>query len=232
MSLINDALKKAQQERVAPPNTSNLTGLTPTADPRGQGSHLFFKYLFGSLIAIALIVCATILLLSILGKPQDQEQITFRNDDMEIQFPQNVSQKEEITEKRLTQESIQSLGAPTSSDSQVTPALKLDSILALTQTESEQVDVESKETGETTDRTQQVKAVETPDDSKFLARFVDELIVSGVRLSKSGNKVIINDKVYSSMETIHRDPKLVLREITADEIVFIDQEGNSYVKTY
>lgn len=54
--------------------------------------------------------------------------------------------------------------------------------------------------------------------------------VSGVRLSESGSKVILNGKAYSVGETVHYGLGLKVLVVQEERILFIDNNGKKYMK--
>ena len=61
---------------------------------------------------------------------------------------------------------------------------------------------------------------------------VDLLRVSGIRASASDPKVLMNDRVFRLNDLVDRGTGLRLLEITPGHLVFIDEEGATYIKNF
>lgn len=222
MSLINDALKKAQHERSLQKTPANLAGLTPVASG-SDSRHTFFKYLFGAVIVVALMVCVTILLVTILGKPKSTPEFA-RTNDMEVRFAENEEAQKAAAQERLAQPVVasNSANAETAEESATEvapPPFEINALKTLIPAEEPVTP-------------QEEPPAPKPSNKAFFEEYIDGLVVSGVRLAGLDSKVIIDERVYRLLETINRDPKLIVTEITPQTIVFADEEGNTYVKSY
>ena len=62
--------------------------------------------------------------------------------------------------------------------------------------------------------------------------YVDKLRVTGIRTSESGSKVLMNDKVYRANDIVNRALGLRLVKIAADSLTFADASGATYVKNF
>ncbi len=71
----------------------------------------------------------------------------------------------------------------------------------------------------------------TKPDPKILA-FVDALQVAGVRITSSGGKVLMNDRVYRENDTVDRLLGLRLKKIEEDTLIFVDERGVTYTKNF
>jgi cytoskeletal protein RodZ len=68
--------------------------------------------------------------------------------------------------------------------------------------------------------------------SDRIADYVDKLRVTGIRTSETGSKVLMNDKVYRANDIVNRALGLRLVKITADSLTFADASGATYVKNF
>ena len=66
-----------------------------------------------------------------------------------------------------------------------------------------------------------------------IADYVDKLRVTGIRTSETGgSKVLMNDKVYRANDVVNRALGLKLIKISADSLTFADATGATYVKNF
>ena len=63
-----------------------------------------------------------------------------------------------------------------------------------------------------------------------IAAFQSVAKITGVRLSDTGNKVILNNKAYAAGETAHFGLKLKVLLIQQHRVFFIDANGKKYMK--
>ncbi|RKX34249.1 MAG: hypothetical protein DRP71_07790 [Verrucomicrobia bacterium] len=68
-------------------------------------------------------------------------------------------------------------------------------------------------------------------DPEILA-FVDTLRVRGIRISNGEAKVLMNDKVYKTGEIVNHPLNLKLSEVSSDGLLFEDVQGNTYVARF
>ena len=65
-----------------------------------------------------------------------------------------------------------------------------------------------------------------------IAAFVEKVRVTGIRTSESGSKVLMNDKVYRLNDVVDRKLGLRLVKIASDTLTFADANGATYVKNF
>ncbi len=65
-----------------------------------------------------------------------------------------------------------------------------------------------------------------------IANYVDKVRVTGIRTSETGSKVLMNDKVYRLNDLVDRKLGLRLVKIEADSLTFADATGATYVKSF
>jgi hypothetical protein len=65
-----------------------------------------------------------------------------------------------------------------------------------------------------------------------IAAFVDKARVMGIRNSETGSKVLMNDKVYRLNDVVDRKLGLRLVKITPDSLTFVDANNATYVKNF
>lgn len=62
--------------------------------------------------------------------------------------------------------------------------------------------------------------------------FVDAVRVAGIRFSGSESKVLMNDRVYRVNDVVDRTLGVRLQQVTADTLTFVDANGITYVKNF
>jgi len=65
-----------------------------------------------------------------------------------------------------------------------------------------------------------------------ISAIVDTLRVSGIRASATDPKVLMNDRVYRLNDMVDRGSGLRLLEITPSHLIFIDEAGATYIKNF
>jgi hypothetical protein len=69
----------------------------------------------------------------------------------------------------------------------------------------------------------------TKPDPKILA-YLDALQVAGIRMSDTGNKVLMNDRVFREGEIVDQLLGLRLKKVESDMLTFVDDRGVIYTK--
>ncbi len=70
------------------------------------------------------------------------------------------------------------------------------------------------------------------DNATRIQGFIERLRVTGVRISERGNKVILNDRLFSTGDTVNPGLELKLTKIEPGVITFTDSSGRNYIKLY
>jgi hypothetical protein len=68
-------------------------------------------------------------------------------------------------------------------------------------------------------------------DPKILA-YLDALQVAGIRVSDTGSKVLMNDRVYRESEIVDHLLGLRLKKVESDTLTFVDERGVTYTKNF
>jgi hypothetical protein len=74
-----------------------------------------------------------------------------------------------------------------------------------------------------------------PDPSKpdlRILAYLDALQIAGIRVTDTGSKVLMNDRVYRENEIVDRLLGLRLKTITEDALTFVDERGVIYTKNF
>ena len=66
-------------------------------------------------------------------------------------------------------------------------------------------------------------------DPKILA-YLDALQIAGVRVSDTGSKVLMNDRVFRENEIVDHLLGLRLKKVESDTLTFVDERGVIYTK--
>ena len=69
----------------------------------------------------------------------------------------------------------------------------------------------------------------TKPDPKILA-YLDALQVAGIRISDTGSKVLMNDRVFREGEIVDQLLGLRLKKVESDMLTFVDDRGVIYTK--
>lgn len=62
--------------------------------------------------------------------------------------------------------------------------------------------------------------------------FIESIKVAGIRASSTDSKVLMNDRVYRIGNTIEHEMGIKLTGITANSLTFEDERGGSYTRTF
>lgn len=65
-----------------------------------------------------------------------------------------------------------------------------------------------------------------------IAAYVDALQVAGVRITSNGGKVLMNDRVYRQNDVVDRLLGLRLKKVEEDTLIFVDERGVTYTKNF
>jgi hypothetical protein len=231
MSLINDALKKAQKlhtqgQAPLPP----LPGVAPGGSGRSAGSsrnrplpvQIFALLALGAGVLIALSVLGTVYLLR---KPAAAPAVV-----QAPMAPMSLGKPGAAPGSNSTPSSVQP----------PTPAIALTPAPALEKLPPPSAPTNASAVASTSVGLPVVQppAVIAPPpapldpsqpDPKILA-YIETLQVAGVRLTGTGSKALINDRVYREGDIIDRLLGLRVKKIDSDVLTFVDERGVIYTK--
>lgn len=221
MSLINQALRKAQQQRTPsrPATAADHASASPT-NYRGNSnqSGLLIGLVAGIALLIGLVAGLTIVVLRKDPAPVTQQAAT---------LPAPVKQIAPATP--VFQPLAPPTPAPTQPLEQGSPSVLNDLRLARVAAEAKAAaDATSAKQVEAAKQLAATKAAAKP--SQDIIQWLGKSKISGVRLSTSGNKVILNNKAYSVGETVNLGLGLKVLIIQEKRILFIDPNGKKYLK--
>ena len=217
MSLINQALRKAQQQRT-PSRPATAADHASASHPNYTGnfnkSGLLIGLVAGIALLIGLVAGLTIVVLRKDPAPVAQQAAT---------LPAPAKQIAPATPV------IQPLAAPTQPLEQDSPSVLNDLRLARVAAEAKAAaDATSAKQVEAAKQLAATKAAAKP--SQDIIQWLGKSKISGVRLSTSGNKVILNNNAYLVGETVNVGLGLKVLIIQEKRILFIDPNGKKYLK--
>lgn len=212
MSLINQALRKAQQQRTPNRETTpaDQTGAPQQNNYPQRSSTLKPGLLIGLIVGIAVLI----------GLVAGLTIIVLRNDPA----PAAQQATAPVAAPAFSQPALQPLtaaqpsSAPVQTSNSGSPSV-LDELRQARQA------AEAK-AAEDTLATKKTAAQPSQDIIKWLSK----ARVSGVRLSGSGNKVILNNKAYSVGDTVNLALGLKVLIIQEKRILFVAPNGKKYMK--
>jgi len=217
MSLINQALRKAQQQRT-PSRSATAADHASASHPNYTGnfnkSGLLIGLVAGIALLIGLVAGLTIVVLRKDPAPVAQQAAT---------LPAPAKQIAPATPV------IQPLAAPTQPLEQDSPSVLNDLRIARVAAEAKAAaDATSAKQVEAAKQLAATKAAAKP--SQDIIQWLGKSKISGVRLSTSGNKVILNNNAYLVGETVNVGLGLKVLIIQEKRILFIDPNGKKYLK--
>jgi len=217
MSLINQALRKAQQQRT-PSGPATAADHASASHPNYTGnfnkSGLLIGLVAGIALLIGLVAGLTIVVLRKDPAPVAQQAAT---------LPAPAKQIAPATPV------IQPLAAPTQPLEQDSPSVLNDLRIARVAAEAKAAaDATSAKQVEAAKQLAATKAAAKP--SQDIIQWLGKSKISGVRLSTSGNKVILNNNAYLVGETVNVGLGLKVLIIQEKRILFIDPNGKKYLK--
>ena len=221
MSLINEALKKAQHQRTgsamdAPPMPGGGSG--GTRGRQGMPTGTLVLLIAGAVVVIAVSVGATIYLVN-------------RSPDTKVAVTTPV------VAPVATAPAIAPAPAPTTTTSvAAAPSAVIAPIII--KAPPPVVETPSAPPPAVETETPAVAATPAPEPvaegslADRIANYVDKVRVTGIRSSESGSKVLMNDRVYRLNDIVDRKLGLRLVKIASDSLTFADANGATYVKNF
>lgn len=225
MSLINQALRKAQHQRTPNrPATAADNASAPSPNYAANSSSkpgLLIGLVAGIALLIGLVAGLTIVVLRKDPAPTVQQAISA---PAAVTVP---APKADPTIQPLT--AAVPAPAPTQAKEQGNPSVLNELRLAREAAEAKAVaDAATAKKAETAALAAQKAAEAKP--SQDIIQWLGKSKISGVRLSASGSKVILNNKAYTVGETVNVGLGLKVLIIQEKRILFIDGNGKKYLK--
>ena len=246
MSLINQALKKAQHDRsgtTAPPPMN-------TAENQRQHAHEMANadrslkpgLIIGLVVAIAVLVGLVAGLTLALLKEQPAVPQLAATPTPQALKPASASAETpalpvpSATAPQLSTPPIATISSKTSPSSDTLEELRLarEAAEAKARTEAEvaRKAEEAREAAELAARkaAEQQAAIAKADPSEEIIQWLGQSTINGVRLSESGSKVLLNGRSYGVGEHVNFKLKLKVMAIREKLVLFVDQTGKKYLK--
>ena len=211
MSLINEALKKAQRQRTAAEPAPPLPGGNGGTVPRKRGRALPTQTLLLIVAGAAVLIVVSVGLTIFLVRSE----------------PGTAGPAAPVTAKADVPANPPATTAPT-------PVITLPIIEVPVITPEPEPVVAAPEPAVVTKPAPEAKPVAPapPVYDERVYAFIDRLQVMGIRSSGSDSKVLMNDRVYRVNDIVERSLGLKLMEVTSDSLIFIDPSGATYTKNF
>ena len=197
MSLINEALRKAQNQRTQSPGLGSGTenqAIGYAESPRRIG--LMIGLGMSIVILIGLVTGLTILLLSKSGPQIVQEPAAAEP----LKLATETTAQAAVPESATETESVNKLP---------TPPLPVQ-----------------------TPATIEKPVTVIPEPSQEITDWIAQSTISGVRITNSSSKVILNNKAFMPDETVNMSLGIKILTIEPERIILIDSNGVEYVKLF
>jgi hypothetical protein len=213
MSLINEALKKAQRQRATPdapgtmPATDEMDADRPAKRGKAMPAHTLFLIVIAAAVLVLLSVAATFFLLRPAPTPEARP-VTPPVATASVAPPAATPTAE--TAPQIVVPAVKDLEpapAPAAPPVAVNPAVQAP---------------------ESAQPTPGVPGL--PSEQAYA--FLDKLQVTGIRFSGSDSKVLMNDRVYRVNDIVERSLGLKLVKVTANSLTFVDRNGATYTKNF
>lgn len=240
MSLINEALKKAQHQRSGPTDLPPMPG----GGGAGRGNSgmpkgIFVLMIAGAFVVVVISVVATVIFVNRSSAPKAVVAST----------PVQPVPSPAVTTSAPTEVKAPVVPAPETSSVAIAPVtIKIPLPAAPvapapTPTVVQAAPVAAAPTPAATTPATPATTEPTPAAATEpaatgsladrIADYVDKLRVTGIRTSETGgSKVLMNEKVYRANDVVNRALGLKLIKITSDSLTFADATGATYVKNF
>jgi hypothetical protein len=222
MSLINEALKKAQRQRTETPDAllPPLPGGGGRISKRGMpmGAQTIALIAAGCIVLIVLSVGGTIFLVRSTSRKNEP---TAGASVAPVVSPVAVN-VEKKTAGAPPQSPLSSPGAQNAEPNPISIAPIITPIIAATPPAEPPVSPPSQPAAPT---------VPGHQDERVHA-YLDALRVTGIRSSGTGSRVLMNEHVYRVNDVVDRGLGLKLTEVQSDALIFTDRNGVTYAKQF
>lgn len=211
MSLISDALRKAQHSRSGD-GPAGAGGGRPARTGSGPGSQMI---LIGAGVVVVLVVVAAGAAVWML-RPNEEEIARRVAEARAADAPVTPAAATPAPEKEAAAEPEVAPAAPP-------PLIEL----AIPETVAA-----PPAPGAATRATVATTPLPSGVSPAAIQAYIDDLAIAGVRSSGNDSRVLMNDKVYRVDDYVNREFGLVLTEVEANRLTFRDQAGNEYRRNF
>ncbi len=221
MSLINDALKKAQRVRHEEPTVvaePGATGANPRIAKRGRAHSANTTILLGSgaVVLVVLSVVVTVYLVNRTSEPAAKPAspvtttLAAKHGETGAPSPAVVAPKLDLASPSATTPGTPpSIVEPAAPVTPITPAILTSAPVVVAAAPG---------------------ALAKPDEQVVV--FVESIKVAGVRSSGNESRVLMNERVYRVNDIVERTLGLKLTGVAANTLTFSDSAGATYVKIF
>jgi hypothetical protein len=218
MSLISDALKKAQRQRTGPDTVPPIPGVSRAARTEPSSSQSMVWIIAG---AVGLVVVAVGLTIFFLRPKAGAPAPALPS------LAMAKSAAAPAADSASPPATVPVIPAPAPVVVSRAPASPIAATPVITEPAASPADAASP-SGQpvTTKRTKNADA-----DPRIIA-FVDAIRVTGIRSSGTDSKVLMNDKVFRVNDIVERMLNVRLTAVDTDSLTFVDENGVVYTKNF
>lgn len=227
MSLINDALKKAQHRHgeSTPPNPGQAGPAAIPSRPGKGKTPLTKMILIGAGIGAFSAAVSTAVILFVLRKDPPAQSTP------PIAGPAPVTQPATpVSAPSVAPTPVQPVGTPSTA-----PTFTAAPVTAATEPPAASPFTTSAEPAPAVTPVAPVSLPEPAPTIKLGTRvqaFVDRLRVTSIRISDTGNKAILNDRLFRVNDLVEPSLGLRLTDIQPSVLTFTDESGNTYLRHF
>lgn len=217
MSLINNALKKAQHQRSGETASVPMpggSGRQPNRRGRAMPAQTLLLIVVGALALITASVVATVFLLG---------------NDEPAPHPSVASASVASSQPVPDSSPATTIIAPTAQPSESKPTIDVPRPVI-----EKPIAALPPEPASTQIAPQLPEPIPEPivNLGERVYQFIDQLQVMGIRSSGADSKVLMNDRVYRVNDIVNRELGLRLVTVAPDSLTFVDSSGASYTKNF
>lgn len=231
MSLINQALRKAQRDRTPQRMAdSESSGPLPMAAVKGDGMKP------GLIIGLAVAVAV------LLGLVVGLSMVLLKGSDAPPSVPEKLATKDHSSDslpggETATLEAVEPFAPSIKSSAESPPILERETTPRVVEDlRKAREATEAKAAAEAATAAAQAKAAEeaaaraAAEPNKDIINWLARAQISGVKLSETESKVILNGKSYSIGEHVNFPLGLKVLIIQEKRVLFVDDNGRKYMK--
>lgn len=233
MSLINDALRKAQKQRTGEvPTLASMPAIGGESAARiakrtrPAGFYTLLIRLGAAVALLSVVIIGGVVLLRKKSGPEVAPQSAAQTPA--VQQAATVQPPSQQPQPAAPQPAATTFVVPVAAPA--SPAITPKTQAPVTQAETPKPVVTT--TAPVAPKPEPVRpAGPTKLDSKAIM-FIESLKVVGIRASATDSKVLMNDRVYRIGNTVEHEMGIKLTGITANSLTFEDERGGSYTRTF
>jgi rRNA maturation endonuclease Nob1 len=237
MSLINQALHKAQRDRT-PKRMPQIGEPSASTHTNPSDSGMNRKLVIGLVIAVAVLVglvvglSVTIFQKDNSSEPQQLAQSPTNHNRPSVTEPEINTTSTDTTDK-LSSHALktQTSTASTASPQELAPQnTVVDELRKARQAAEAEAALQAKLASEKAEKEALAAQKAAAKPSEDIITWLAHAKLSGVRMSKTDSKVILNGKAYSTGEFVNFKLGLKVMAIQKERVLFVDGNGKKYMK--